>query len=112
MKKLFFLFSIFLITSELTAQVSKTVNVTAGGLAAALTAAEYTTVTNLTVTGTIDARDFKTMRDTLSVLSVVDLSAATIASTPIRPELFKIHIHQLPILPMKYRKVHLVVKPL
>ncbi len=54
--------------------VSKTVNVSAGGLSSALTANEKTTVTNLTITGTIDARDFKTMRDDMTLLSVLDLS--------------------------------------
>jgi len=55
--------------------------VTAGGLAAAITAAggDLATVTNLTVTGTIDARDFKTMRDAMLLLSKLDLSGATIA---------------------------------
>jgi hypothetical protein len=38
------------------------------------------TVTNLTVTGTIDARDFGTMRNYMSRLSVVDLSGVTIAA--------------------------------
>ncbi len=66
--------------SMLSAQVSKTVTATAGNLRAAFTAAERTTVTNLTVTGIIDARDFKFMRDTLSVLSVLDLSGVNIAA--------------------------------
>lgn len=60
--------------------VNKTVNITAGGLASALTSTEKTTVTNLTITGTIDARDFKTMRDDMTVLSVIDLSKVTIAA--------------------------------
>ena len=38
------------------------------------------TVTNLTVTGTIDARDFKTMRDNMPLLAVLDLSGVTIAA--------------------------------
>jgi hypothetical protein len=62
------------------AQVSKTVNATAGALATTLTATEKTTITNLTITGTIDARDFKTMRDSMPALASIDLSAATIAA--------------------------------
>jgi hypothetical protein len=65
------------------AQVSQTVNVTAGGgLSAAITAAggSLSTITNLTVTGTIDARDFVTMRDTMPALAVLDISGATIAA--------------------------------
>jgi len=62
------------------AQVSKTVNVTAGGLYSALTSTELATVTNLTITGTIDARDFVTMRDNMPALAVVDISAVTIAA--------------------------------
>jgi hypothetical protein len=62
------------------AQVSKTVNVTAGGLSTALTSTELATVTNLTITGTIDARDFVTMRDSMPLLAAVDMSAVTIAA--------------------------------
>lgn len=61
------------------AQVSKTITgLTAGGLYSGLTATELSTVTNLTLTGTIDARDFKTMRDSMPVLAVVDLSGTTV----------------------------------
>src|SRR5208283_811269 len=38
------------------------------------------TVTNLTLSGTIDARDFKTMRDSMPVLTVLDLSQTAIAA--------------------------------
>ena len=63
------------------AQVSKTVNVTTPGtLSTVLTSTGLATITNLTITGTIDARDFVTMRDSMSVLAVVDLSAVTIAA--------------------------------
>ena len=64
----------------LQAQVSKTVNITAGGLYSALKSTEKNTVTNLTVTGTIDASDFKTMRDNMLVLKVLNLSGTTIAA--------------------------------
>jgi hypothetical protein len=61
------------------AQVSKTIDVpTAGTLSTLLTSSEKTTVTNLTVTGIIDARDVKCMRDEMSVLAVLDINAVTI----------------------------------
>ena len=62
------------------AQVEKTVAVTAGGLYGALTHDELHTVTYLTVTGAIDARDFKIMRDSMPVLAYIDLVGATISS--------------------------------
>jgi BspA type Leucine rich repeat region (6 copies)/Carboxypeptidase regulatory-like domain/REJ domain/Secretion system C-terminal sorting domain len=65
----------------LNAQVSKNINLTtAGTLSTALTAIELNSVTNLTITGTIDARDFKTMRDSMKVLAILDLSGANITS--------------------------------
>jgi len=60
------------------AAVYKTVNVTAGGLSAALTTTEKSTITDLTVTGTIDARDVKVMRDIITNLAVLNLSGANI----------------------------------
>ena len=78
MKKL----SIFLIALALTltsmAQVSQTVNVTTPGTLATLASAYSSTVTNLTVTGNIDARDVATMRDAMFSLAVLDLSGASI----------------------------------
>ena len=63
------------------AQVSKTVNVaTAGTVSTLLTSTAKSTVTNLTVTGTIDARDFVTMRDNMPALAVLDISAVNIAA--------------------------------
>lgn len=70
---LFFIFA----TVTLHAQVSKTVNCTAGGLATLLTSTEKATVTNLTLTGTIDSRDFPTMKN-MPLLAVIDMSAVTI----------------------------------
>jgi len=62
-------------------QTNLTVVSTAGGLAAAITTAggNINTVTNLTVTGTIDAWDFKDMQLNMPVLAVLNLSGATIA---------------------------------
>ena len=58
--------------------VSKSVNNTAGGFLSALTTSEFKTVTDLTVTGTIDARDFRVIRDSMTVLTMLDLSGANI----------------------------------
>jgi hypothetical protein len=80
MKRLILLFFCLCLTVMLQAQVSKTVSVTAGGLASKLTDVEKTTVTNLTVNGTIDARDFKTMRDDMPVLAVIDLAGTSISA--------------------------------
>jgi hypothetical protein len=61
------------------AQVSKTVNVTtAGTLREQFTTTEMTSVTNLTVTGNLNARDFKFMRRGITNLSVLDIGAVTI----------------------------------
>jgi len=73
-KKIILLVNLFIIIM-LQAQVSKTVNVSsAGGLHEAHSSEELNTVTDLTITGTLDARDFKTMRDEMPVLAVIDLS--------------------------------------
>jgi hypothetical protein len=79
MKPFFLLFLGLCFALMLQAQVSKTLTVTAGRLASKLTDIEKTTVTNLTLTGTIDARDFKTMRDDMPVIKGLDLSGVSIA---------------------------------
>jgi hypothetical protein len=56
----------------------KILQVTAGGLLSGLTAVERGSITNLVLTGTIDSRDFKIVRDSLPQLSRLDLSAVTI----------------------------------
>jgi hypothetical protein len=81
MKKLFIALTALAITLTGMAQVTKTLNVTtAGTLSTLLTATEKTTVTNLTLTGNIDARDFKCMRDEMTVLGVIDIRNVSIAS--------------------------------
>ena len=80
MKKAILFFLSMCITIMLQAQVSKSLECTAGFLADSLTSGEKNTITNLTLTGTIDARDFVTMRDSMPVLAVLDLSGATIAT--------------------------------
>lgn len=79
MKKLFSIFILVLVSSFIDAQVSKTINVTtAGKLSTLLTGTEKTTITNLNVTGNIDARDIKYMRDEMSALKVLDISMVNI----------------------------------
>jgi len=79
MKKLNFLLLFMLLCIALEAQVYKTIDVTTSGtLSTLLTATELSTVTNLTVTGNIDARDVKTMRDDMPVLAVLDIVAVNI----------------------------------
>lgn len=58
----------------------KTINISAGTLSAALSHKELTSITQLIVSGTIDARDFKCLRDSMPMLSILDLTAAGIKS--------------------------------
>jgi hypothetical protein len=58
----------------------KTVNLSAGGLSVALTEEEKNTISVLTITGTIDARDFKTLGGNFPKLAVLDLSNSTIVT--------------------------------
>lgn len=74
MKSIILLFISLCFTMLLQAQVSKTIEITAGSLKTSLTADELNTVTNLTLTGIMDGRDFKTLRDTLPNLNVLDLT--------------------------------------
>lgn len=63
------------------AQVSKTINVlTPGTLSTLFTANEKNTVTNLSVSGSIDARDFRFLRDSIKVLTYLDLKTSTISA--------------------------------
>jgi hypothetical protein len=62
-------------------QVSKTTYVSSvGTLSTLLSSTEKNTITNLTLTGVIDARDVKCMRDEIINLSVLDISAVSILS--------------------------------
>lgn len=61
------------------AAVIATVNVpTAGTLTTALTEYQKSTVTDLTITGYLDARDFTILRDNMPLLTSLDISAVTI----------------------------------
>lgn len=76
-----FIVALLFCTSIVCAQTYKTINViTAGTLSSLLTSDEKTNVTQLTVTGTIDARDVKCMRDELIALSIIDMGSATLVA--------------------------------
>ena len=67
------------ITIVANSQVSKTINLlSAGTLTSLLTAEEKTTITDLTITGNIDASDIKCTRAEITNLINLDLSNATI----------------------------------
>ncbi len=78
MRKLVITLGLVFIVFALNAQVVKSLTNIAGTLSSVLTANEKNTITNLTMRGTLDARDFKTMRDSMPVLSVIDISSAKI----------------------------------
>lgn len=59
--------------------VSKTVNIIAGSLSNVLNDTELASITNLTITGTIDARDFVTMWG-MPVLAVLNIGSVNITS--------------------------------
>jgi len=82
MKQLILLFIGLSITILLQAQVLKNVHVTAGGLYEALTATELSSITNLTLTGTINAWDIETIQG-IPLLTELDLSQTTITATTI-----------------------------
>jgi len=75
-------FLLCLSVSGLSAQtVSKTLFVPkAGTLKEQLTKEEANTITNLTLTGKINAKDFKLMRDSMVRLEVLDLSNASVTA--------------------------------
>ncbi|MCF8362068.1 MAG: T9SS type A sorting domain-containing protein [Prolixibacteraceae bacterium] len=70
LKHLFTLAIIALLGAQIMfAQNSNTINLeTAGTLSSALTSVEKNSINDLTITGNIDARDFKTMRDGMEIL--------------------------------------------
>jgi hypothetical protein len=81
MKKTFILICSVLFYLTGNSQTSKTINVTSvGTLSTSLSSIEKNTITNLTVTGVIDVRDIKCLRDELINLSVLDISTVSISS--------------------------------
>ena len=79
MKNHFLLLSLLFITLIAHSQVTKTINVTtAGTLTTLLTSVEKSTVTQLNLSGNIDASDFICLRDEMPVLAVIDLHLVNI----------------------------------
>ena len=74
------LFCLFLSTVG-KSQVFKTINVTTPGtLSTLLTENELSTVTDLTITGNIDARDFRTIRDNVLALNSLNIKDVDISA--------------------------------
>ena len=72
-------FGIFIFLNTIAFGQIKTLNVsTQGALKNLLTVSESKTITTLTITGNIDARDFMFMRDKMTALSILDLTLVTI----------------------------------
>ena len=68
-------------TSSLVITVNiKSLTISAGGLSKSLNSFEKSSLTSLKITGTLDARDFKIMRDSMPALSELDISATTIVA--------------------------------
>lgn len=79
--KFYLLIFVFISIYASSQNVSKSLNVSnSGTLSSLLTADEKNTITHLSLTGNIDARDFTCMRDEIILLSEIDISAATIAA--------------------------------
>ena len=63
------------------AQVNKTIYIaTPGKLSSLLTPEELKTLTNLTLVGKIDQKDFEAMRDCMPALANIDLGATIVVS--------------------------------
>ncbi len=79
MKKHIVIWVILFIQSSISIGQIKTINVTtAGTLSTLITETETKTITTLTLTGNIDARDFAFLRDKMLVLAVADLTSVNI----------------------------------
>ncbi len=78
MKNLFLFIAIFIYPFFLNAQVSKNVSVTPGNLSNTLTLLEKNTITQISIEGSIDSRDFKTLRDSMPLLVDIDMTNVTI----------------------------------
>ena len=79
-KSLLILTSFLCFGAFLQAQITKTMSVVPGGLFKALTYDERSNTTHLILTGSMDARDFKTIRDNMPKLEVLDISKVNIAA--------------------------------
>jgi hypothetical protein len=80
MKPILSFLVLILLSTVAIAQVSKTVNVTTAGTLSSLASAYLTTVTDLTITGNMDARDMKCIDYNMKNLKILNLSEANIVS--------------------------------
>ena len=81
MKKIILSLIILFTAQYIFSQSTKSINITtAGTIKDNISLTEQKTVTTLTVSGNIDARDFAFMRDKMHVLSVLDLNSSVIKS--------------------------------
>jgi BspA type Leucine rich repeat region (6 copies)/Secretion system C-terminal sorting domain len=80
MRKIAFLSFLLCVALFSQGAVNKSVTITAGTLASTLTPVELGSVTNLTITGSMDARDFQCIRDLMPSISDLNLSAASIVA--------------------------------
>lgn len=81
MRKLLMFISLVLLSTITDAQVLKSVHVaTSGALNELLSDTEKITITNLTITGNLDDRDFKIMRDNMPLLAALDISEVSISA--------------------------------
>ena len=81
MKAIYLLIISLFISQMLQAQVEKKVENTAGNLSTLLTPTELNSVTDLTIAGTMDARDFMTIRK-MYWLTTLDLSGISVLAYP------------------------------
>ena len=78
MKKLYSILLLALFVYTAVAQVTKTANVTTPGTLSTVASSYLSTVTNLTLTGSIDVRDIICMRDHMPLLAILDMSGVSI----------------------------------
>jgi hypothetical protein len=79
MKKIYMLFLGLCLITLAEAQVSKTLEVTSGNLSSLLTEEEKSTITSLTLIGTVDARDFIATAK-MPLLTELDLSQTKVTA--------------------------------
>lgn len=89
MKKTHLLLFVFCFSGIVSAQLSKTVDITAGGLSSALTSTEKSTVTELIITGSMNSNDFYQIRNYMPLLSKLDMSAVNVANRVINSSAFE-----------------------
>ncbi|KAB2829430.1 MAG: leucine-rich repeat domain-containing protein [Paludibacter sp.] len=89
MKKTHLLLFVLSFSGIVTAQLSKTVDITAGGLSAALTSSEKATVTELIITGSMNSNDFYQIRNYMPLLNKLDMSAVSVANRVINSSAFE-----------------------